>query len=89
MGLITDRFNVRLSDLQGRRRSRSVALPRQLGMYLARQHTQHSLGEIGGFFGGRDHTTVLHAHKSVSGRRKSDLAFRSQLEELEALLQKP
>ncbi len=89
MGLITDRFNVRLSDLQGRRRSRSVALPRQLGMYLARQHTQHSLGEIGGFFGGRDHTTVLHAHKSVSGRRKSDLAFRSQLEELEAVLQKP
>jgi chromosomal replication initiator protein len=89
MGLITERFNVRLSDLQGRRRSRSIALPRQLGMYLARQHTQHSLGEIGGFFGGRDHTTVLHAYKSISGRREADLAFRSQLEELEAVLRQP
>ena len=89
MGLITDAFNVKLSDLQGRRRSRSIALPRQVAMYLARQYTQHSLGEIGGFFGGRDHTTVLHANKLIKSRRQTDLTFRSQLEELETALQRP
>ena len=89
MSLVTDAFDVKLSDLQGRRRSRSIAMPRQVAMYLARQYTQHSLGEIGGFFGGRDHTTVLHANKMIKGRRQSDLAFRSQLEELETALKRP
>jgi chromosomal replication initiator protein len=84
MSLVTDHFNVKLSDLQGRRRSRSIALPRQVGMYLARQHTEHSLGEIGGFFGGRDHTTVIHANKLIAGRREADPAFSSHLAQLEA-----
>lgn len=83
MGAVTQRFNVKLSDLQGRRRTRSVALPRQVCMYLARRFTTHSLGEIGGFFGGRDHTTVLHANKLVTSRRETDLQFRADLEELE------
>lgn len=84
--LVTNRFGVKLSDLTGRRRSRSIALPRQVCMYLARQHTQHSLEEIGGFFGGRDHTTVLHANKLISNRRETDVAFRSRLEKIEAAL---
>ncbi len=88
MNLVTERFNVKLSDLQGRRRNRSVVLPRQVGMYLARQHTNHSLGEIGGFFGGRDHTTVIHANKLIASRRKTDPAFRSHLAELEADLRR-
>ena len=62
---VTDHFNVRLSDLQGRRRSRSIAFPRQVCMYLARDLTAHSLEEIGGYFGGRDHTTVLHAYRNI------------------------
>lgn len=82
MHAVTDIFAVRLSDLQGRRRSRSIAFPRQVCMYLARQLTQHSLEEIGGFFGGRDHTTVLHANKLVARRRESDLEFRSRLESI-------
>ena len=89
MSLVTERFNVKLSDLHGRRRSRSIALPRQVGMYLARKFTGHSLEEIGGFFGGRDHTTVLHASKLIGGRREVDLKFRAELEELEAELTKP
>jgi len=62
---VTEHFNVRLSDLQGKRRSRSIAFPRQICMYLARDLTGHSLEEIGGHFGGRDHTTVLHAYRNI------------------------
>jgi chromosomal replication initiator protein len=89
MSLVTERFSVKLSDLQGRRRSKSVALPRQVGMYLARRYTDHSLEEIGGFFGGRDHTTVLHACKLVGHRRETNVEFRSELEELEDTLRLP
>lgn len=83
MGVVTDRFGVKLSDLQGRRRSRSIALPRQVCMYFARRHTSHSLEEIGGFFGGRDHTTVLHAVKLVGRLREQDSNLRRQLDEIE------
>jgi len=62
---VSNCFNVRLSDLQGKRRSRSIAFPRQVCMYLARDLTAHSLEEIGGYFGGRDHTTVLHAYRNI------------------------
>jgi len=62
---VTDRYSVRLSDLQGKRRNRSIALPRQICMYLARKLTSLSLEEIGGYFGGRDHTTVLHATRTI------------------------
>ncbi len=86
MNIVTERFNIKLSDLQGRSRSRSIALPRHVCMYLARQHTNHSLEEIGGFFGGRDHTTVLHANKIISGRRESDQRFRARLDDIEGAL---
>lgn len=84
--IVTHRYDVKLSDLQGRRRSRSIAFPRQVCMYLARQYTHHSLEEIGGFFGGRDHTTVLHANKLIANRKATDVGFRSRLEEIEAAL---
>lgn len=87
MSIVTERFAVKLSDLQSRKRSRSIVLPRQVCMYFARQFTPHSLGEIGGFFGGRDHTTVLHANRLVASRRQRDSSFRSRLEEIEEALQ--
>ncbi len=59
-------FNIKVSDLKGRRRVKSVARPRQLAMYLAREHTPLSFPDLGLAFGGRDHTTVLHAHRKVS-----------------------
>lgn len=85
---VTSGFDVRMSDLQGRRRSRSIALPRQVGMYLARQFTGHSLEEIGGFFGGRDHTTVLHANRLIAKRREEDAVFSGRLEELETVIKR-
>lgn len=63
--VVTAHFNIRLSDLQSRKRTRSVVLPRQICMYLARRLTPLSLEEIGGYFGGRDHTTVLHADEKM------------------------
>ncbi len=69
---VTSYYGVRLADLQSKRRQQSVVLPRQVCMYLARRLTRHSLEEIGGFFGGRDHTTVMHAIKTVTTRREQD-----------------
>ncbi len=86
INVVTEEFDVKLSDLQGRSRSRSIVFPRQVCMYLARQFTQHSLGEIGGFFGGRDHTTVLHAGKLVTRRRADESAVHARLERIEDLL---
>ncbi len=80
---VADFFNVRLTDLQGKRKPRSIAQPRQIGMYLARRHTRHSLEEIGGFFGGRDHTTVIHAIKTIEGKATTDQQLSALLEELE------
>ena len=62
---ITSRYSVRLTDLQGKKRSKSLAFPRQICMYIARELTSMSLEEIGGYFGGRDHTTVLHANSTI------------------------
>ena len=75
LDIVTSRYSVRLSDLQSKKRTRSIALPRQVCMYLARKLTGHSLEEIGGYFGGRDHTTVLHASRVVDSKRDEDPLF--------------
>lgn len=69
---VSRHFGVRLPDLIGRKRSRSVSHPRQVGMYLARKLTPLSLQEIGGYFGGRDHSTVLHAERVIEVDRTHD-----------------
>jgi len=79
---VTARYNVRLADLQSKKRLRSIALPRQICMYLARQLTRHSLEEIGGYFGGRDHTTVLHAQRVIGEKRAKDPQLHAVLESL-------
>lgn len=81
-------YNLRLSDLLGKRRHKSVALPRQVAMWLARRHTRHSLEEIGGQMGGRDHSTVLHAVKSVDHRRERDPMLSSDVMRLERSLER-
>ena len=72
---ITDYFKLRASDLTSKRRHRSIVRPRQIAMALARELTNHSLPEIGNAFGGRDHTTVLHACRKVKELRKTDNSF--------------
>ncbi|MCE9589439.1 MAG: chromosomal replication initiator protein DnaA [Planctomycetes bacterium] len=83
---VTRFYNVRLSDLQSKKRHKSIALPRQVCMYFARQKTRYSLEEIGGYFGGRDHTTVLHAIRTVTDYRTTDTAFAGHMDRIEQSL---
>lgn len=68
-------YDIKLADLLSKRRHKSITVPRQVGMWLSRNHTRFSLEEIGGYFGGRDHTTVMHAIKSVNQKRNDDSVF--------------
>jgi len=80
---VTGFYNVRLSDLQSKRRHKSITEPRQVCMWLARKRTRFSLEEIGGHFGGRDHTTVMHSIRTVEERIETDPSFGRQVEALE------
>ena len=80
--VVTRHFDVRIADLQSKRRSQSIATPRQICMYLARQMTSHSLEEIGGHLGGRDHTTVMHACSKIGEAKEADPKMQSLLGEL-------
>jgi chromosomal replication initiator protein len=83
---VTKYYNVRLSDLQSKKRHKSIAFPRQVCMFLARRHTRYSLEEIGGYFGGRDHTTVLHAVRTVDQDIKDDRDVAEQVAHIEGQL---
>ncbi len=87
--VVTARYNVRVSDLQSRKRTRSVVLPRQICMYLARSLTTLSLEEIGGYFGGRDHSTVLHAEAKIAASLEKDTDLAHALEALKHDLRAP
>ncbi len=86
---VTDFYGVKMTDLQSKRRQRSIALPRQMCMFLARKNTRHSLEEIGGYFGGRDHTTVMHAVRTIEERREGDTEFANVVRTLEDKLRAP
>jgi len=66
---VAEYYRIRVSDLLSKRRSRSIARPRQVAMALSKELTNHSLPEIGDAFGGRDHTTVLHACRKIKSLR--------------------
>ncbi len=83
---VTQRCGVRLADLQGKRRHKSVTRPRQICMYLARELTPLSLEEIGGYFGGRDHTTVLYASRMIGEQRENDEPLARLIDDLTAEL---
>ncbi|WP_138494307.1 chromosomal replication initiator protein DnaA [Paenibacillus pinistramenti] len=65
-------YNLRLEDFKARKRTKAIAFPRQIAMYLSRELTDYSLPKIGEAFGGRDHTTVIHAHEKISQQMKMD-----------------
>ena len=79
---VTNYYDVRLTDLQSKKRSQSITLPRQICMFLARSLTRHSLEEIGGHLGGRDHTPDRHACKKKKQQKKHDPQTNAQLTEL-------
>ncbi len=83
---VAEYYKIKISDLMSKRRSRSVARPRQLAMALAKELTNHSLPEIGEGFGGRDHTTVLHATRKIKELRETDGDIREDYQNLIRLL---
>jgi chromosomal replication initiator protein len=87
--VVTTRYGVKLSDLQSRRRTNAIVVPRQVGMYLARRITRMSLEEIGHYFGGRDHSTVLYAIEKVGRLSREDEKLRTVVTELLLELQGP
>ncbi len=84
---VAEHFNIRITDMHSARRARAVARPRQVAMYLAKQLTSRSLPEIGRKFGGRDHTTVMHAVKKIDELRKLDSGFAEDVELLRRMLE--
>ncbi|MEM9046260.1 MAG: helix-turn-helix domain-containing protein, partial [Pseudomonadota bacterium] len=85
--VVSNHFNLRMSDLTSARRSRMVARPRQVAMYLCKMLTQKSLPEIGRGFGNRDHTTVIHAVKVIEKLKESDSQMAEDLEVLRRSLE--
>jgi chromosomal replication initiator protein len=84
---VAEHYNIRLTDMSSPRRARNVARPRQVAMYLAKQLTSRSLPEIGRRFGGRDHTTVMHAVSRVAELMQQDSAFAEDVELLKRMLE--
>jgi chromosomal replication initiator protein len=85
---VAEHFDIRLADMTSKRRPSSIAFPRQVAMYLARDLTKASLNEIGQAFGGRDHGTVLHAHRLVRERMQREESIRQMVSYLSGQLQR-
>lgn len=79
---VAERFNIRLEDFPAKKRTKSVAFPRQIAMYLSRELTDFSLPKIGEEFGGRDHTTVIHAHEKITNMLDKDQQLQQELDEI-------
>ena len=84
---VAEHYNIRLADMHSARRARAVARPRQVAMYLCKQLTPRSLPEIGRKFGGRDHTTVMHAVRKIDELRAADRTLAEDLELLKRMLE--
>jgi chromosomal replication initiator protein len=84
---VAEHYNIRLADMHSPRRARAVARPRQVAMYLAKQLTTRSLPEIGRKFGGRDHTTVMHAVRKIEELRATDSGLAEDIDLLKRMLE--
>ncbi|WP_243298968.1 chromosomal replication initiator protein DnaA [Bacillus litorisediminis] len=84
--VVGEQFNVKLEDFKAKKRTQSIAFPRQIAMYLSRELTDFSLPKIGEEFGGRDHTTVIHAHEKISKMLDSDPQLQQQIKQIKQML---
>ena len=82
MEVVARHFNLKPEDFKSKKRNREIAFPRQIAMYLCRELTDMSLPQIGSEFGGRDHTTVMHAYSKISESVDSNYEVRRTVEEL-------
>ncbi len=80
--VVANYYNLKIEDLKSSRRTRNIAFPRQIAMYLSRKLTDMSLPKIGEEFGGRDHTTVIHAYEKISNNLKKDESLQNAINEL-------
>jgi len=83
---VAEYYKLKISDLLSKRRNRSIARPRQVAMSLAKELTNHSLPEIADNFGGRDHTTVIHAHRTIKKLITSNLNLAEDYRNLTRIL---
>jgi chromosomal replication initiator protein len=79
---VCDFYNLKLTDIKARKRTKEIALPRQVAMYIGKQITDLSLNDIGKAFGGKDHATVIYACKQIEERRGKDETFNRMIENL-------
>lgn len=86
--IVASYFKMKIEDLHAKKRTRSIAFPRQIAMYLCRELTDTSLPQIGNFFGGRDHTTVIHAYDKIKKEKDADMKLNAILNELIERIQK-
>lgn len=86
--VVASYFKLKVDDLHAKKRTRSIAYPRQIAMYLCRELTETSLPQIGNYFGGRDHTTVLHACDKIAKEKDEDIKVATMINELEERIQK-
>ena len=85
--VVADHYDVKVEELKAKKRTKMIAFPRQIAMYLSREMTENSLPKIGEEFGGRDHTTVIHAHEKISKMLQTDTEFQKQIQEIMNKLQ--
>ncbi len=85
---VANRFHVKIAELKSRRRSKTLVYPRQIAMYLCREMTDSSFPEIGRHFGGKDHTTIIHACKQIAKAKEADGTLRATLESLKEQITK-
>ncbi|MBE1556525.1 chromosomal replication initiator protein DnaA [Sporosarcina limicola] len=83
---VGEHFNIRLEDFTAKKRTRAIAFPRQVAMYLSRELTDSSLPKIGSEFGGRDHSTVIHAHEKISKMLKDEQALQQDVQDIKNVL---
>jgi len=86
--VVADYFQIKVADLRAKKRTLSIVKPRQIAMFLVRELTGYSLPEIGEYFGGKDHTTVLHACNKIGGEKEKDVGMRALLDKITGLLKK-
>ena len=86
--IVASYFKIRIEDLHAKKRTRTIAYPRQIAMYLCRELTDTSLPQIGNFFGGRDHTTVLHAYDKIAKEREENAKLHKIIKDLIESIQK-
>ena len=79
---VADYYKIKVAELFSKKRTRAIARPRQLAMWLCREVTSHSYPEIGDAFGGRDHTTVMYAYKQISDKMKNDMDVQKDIDSI-------